>query len=186
MQSSFANTYLLLYEVSNTKNNVLFDKICTFFNGTSLESATINVEKKLPEINKEIQREKVLLTLSLCYQKIGKLKKALYYKEKWSDLKIGRIEKEQLDVSNFMNLELAMSSLNEEKSALEIKDKLNFTHKIILALSTIIVLILGLFFWNRQKLKTKSEKLSKITAERNLLKETEEKIALEKTLTDKE
>ena len=183
---SYANLFRLLNKVSQQKNDSLFLKVLPIFNATSLRNAAKNVEIELENIKRTSPRQLLLNTLNNVYDNLGDYKKALYYKQKWSNLTVERVYNEQLNVTNFMNLELAISDLNKEKKALEIENELSITHKIILALSTIIVFILGLFFWNRQKLKTKSEKLSKIIAERNLLKETEQKIALEKTLTDKE
>ena len=183
---SYANLFSLLNKVSQQKNDSLFRKIVQIFNATSLRNATENIEIELENIKRTSSRQLLLNTLNNVYDNLGDYKKALYYKQKWSNLTVERAYNEQLNVTNFMNLELAMSNLNKEKKALEIENELSFTHKVILSLLIIIVFILGLFFWYKQKLKTKTEKLSKMTAERNLLKETKEKIELEKILTDKE
>ena len=183
---SYANLFSLLNKVSKQKNDSLFRKIVQIFNATSLRNATENIEIELENIKRTSSRQLLLNTLNNVYDNLGDYKKALYYKQKWSNLTVERAYNEQLNVTNFMNLELAMSNLNKEKKALEIENELSFTHKVILSLLIIIVFILGLFFWYKQKLKTKTEKLSKMTAERNLLKETKEKIELEKILTDKE
>lgn len=185
-ESSYANIYLLLLEPSIKNNKALLTKIYSFFEASSLKEATINVEKKLGHINKIAQKLKVLHSLSFIYKKIGNLEKALFYNEEWSKLKIERFEKDQLDIHNFMNLELAISNLNVENKNLEIENKLNFTHKIILILSLFILLILALLIWSQQRLKIKNEKLSKLTAERNFLNATKERIRLEKTLAQKE
>lgn len=185
-ESSYANIYLLLLEPCIKNNKALLTKIYSFFEASSLKEATINVEKKLGHINKIAQKLKVLHSLSFIYKKIGNLEKALFYNEEWSKLKIERFEKDQLDIHNFMNLELAISNLNIENKNLEIENKLNFTHKIILILSLFILLILALLIWSQQRLKIKNEKLSKLTAERNFLNATKERIRLEKTLAQKE
>ena len=183
---SYANLFRLLNKVSEQKNDSLFHKVLQFFNATSLRNVAENVEIELENIKRTSPRQLLLNTLNNVYDNLGDYKKALYYKQKWSNLTVERAYNEQLNVTNFMNLELAISNLNKEKKALEIENELSFTHKVILSLLIIIVFILGLFFWYKQKLKTKTEKLSKMTAERNLLKETKEKIELEKILTDKE
>ena len=39
--------------------------------------------------------------------------KAIYYKNKWSNFSVKRVNQEQLNISNFMSLELAISDLNK-------------------------------------------------------------------------
>lgn len=183
---SYSSIFYLLNEVNLAEKKSLESEMLLFFNETSLYSFASTLEKKLSNINISGARLNVLKVLSDVYSKKLNFKKSLFYANKWANLKVEKIEKEQLNLSKFMSLELAISNLNKQKESLEIENKLNLTHKIILILSIIIITILSLFIWSQQRLRIKTERLSKLTAESNFLKATKERINLEKTLEQKE
>lgn len=183
---SYTNMFRLLTNSYNDKNDELTAKLLRFFNANSLEEATINFEKNYKNLTRLSPKQMALNNLSIAFEKLNNLEKAISYKNKWSNFSVKRVEKEQLNVANFIGLELAISKLNKEKETLEIENELNFTHKVILVLSLLIITILSLFIWSQQRLKIKNEKLAKLSLEKNLLIATKERIELEKTIKQKE
>jgi len=181
-----SNLFRLLKKANRAKNEKLVLKILPFFEAKTLQVALLKVENNLPSITRISPKQMLLNTLSDVYEDVGNFKKATFFKKEWSNLSVKRAYDEQLNISNFMDLELAISNLNKEKIALEVKEKLSYTHKIILGLSIIIVFFLGLFFSYRQKLRTKAERLSKITVEKNLLESFKEKTTLKNELEARE
>lgn len=186
VESSYANMAMLLNEVEETENLVLKQKLYTFFEANSFESTVLNIEKKLSEMNKFGQKLKILEVLSSYYQRLGNLEKALFYKNEWSEKNALQLEREQLNIDNFLKLEIEMSNLEKQKENLEIKDQLNFTQKSILILSIVLLLVISLFIWSQQKVKIKNEKIAKLSVEKNLISSTKKRVSLEKMLKEKE
>lgn len=183
---SYTNMFRLLTNFYHNKNDKLTSKLLRFFNANTLEEATINFEKNYKNLKRLSPKQMALNSLSKAFEKLNNFEKAISYKKKWSDFTVKRVEKEQLNVTNFISLELAISKLNKEKETLEIENKLNFTHKIILILSIVILIILSLFIWSQQRLNTKNERIAKLSIEKNLVNTIKEKETLEKTLKQKE
>jgi hypothetical protein len=186
IESSYANMFLLLIEVEKTNAILLKEKIYAFFNASSFKDALKIVEEQLSAFKKYDQNLKLLKGLSEGYKLFGDVEKALYYTNEWSQKNIKKLEQEQLNINNLMTLELEISKLNKEKENLEIENNLNVTHKIILGLSIILLLIFGLFMWSQQRLKIKNEKVAKLSIEKNLLIATKKGAKLEKNLKQKE
>lgn len=183
---SYAYIYKLLVRIDSKKDTDLFNKILSFYNVKSKKLASEIVSEKLKTLKRMSPKLMTLNTLSTFHESEGDYKKAIFYKNIWSNLNVKRAKEEQLSISKFMDLEIAISNLSTKNENLIIENKLNFTHKIILILSLVTLLILGLFIWSQQQLKIKDEKLSKLTAEKNFLKVNKERINLEKNLVERE
>lgn len=185
-QSSYVNMFLLLVKLQPTKHLLLKQKVHTFFKATSFKEAVLNAEKKLPEIRNIGQKIKLLKALHEGFKALNNFEKALFYNEKWSQKNLEKIEKDQLNVNNFLNLEILITNLNKAKKDLEIKNQLNIKQIIILILSIITLSMLCLFIWSQLRLKIKQQKLTELSLERDLLKSTKKSVFLEKTLEQRE
>jgi hypothetical protein len=183
---AYTNMFRLLIALNENKEDKLKIKVLRFFNSTSLNEATSNFEKEYKNLTRLSPKQMALNNLSIAFKKLNDFEKAIFYQNKWSNFSVERIYNEQLNISNFMNLEMEISNLNKEKEQLETRNQLQNTQKIILILSTILLVIFSLFIWSQQRLKIKNEKVAKLLVEQQFLIATKERIELEKTLKEKE
>lgn len=192
-EGCYAHLFGLLTEEIVVKNNPLYKSLLAFFDVNSIDKAAFKAKNKIVGFKNVDAEKKVFENLHKIYKKLGKTEKSLFYQNKYYEIAIKQMEKNELNTSNFIDLEISLSEikqqkadLKEQKLALEAKNKLIFNQIIILSFSLLVVILLSLIVRFRFKLKSKSERLQTITAERNLLQSVNEQVKLQRKVKENE